>query len=106
MKDISLEEKKKFLESKLTEEEIAEVFKRYAEQPTPITIPNKSSTQITSSNPVIERRLQQQSSILMSAVNVASIAILSSIGVNYFLDKVKDRQEKNLREEIKDRIDS
>lgn len=42
----------------------------------------------------------------MSAVNVASIAIISTIGVNYFLDKVRDRQEKNMREEIKDRIES
>ena len=39
MKDISIEEKKKFLESKLTEEEIAEVLKRYAEQPLPSAFP-------------------------------------------------------------------
>ena len=32
VKNISLEEKKKFLEGKLTEEEIAETLKRYSEQ--------------------------------------------------------------------------
>lgn len=42
----------------------------------------------------------------MQSVNVASIAILSTMGVTYVLDKIKDRQEKNLREEIKDRVDS
>jgi hypothetical protein len=41
----------------------------------------------------------------MQSVNVASIAILSTIGVTYVLDKIKDRQDKNLREEIKDRLD-
>lgn len=38
-------------------------------------------------------------------MNVASIAILSTMGVTYVLDKIKDRQEKNLREEIKDRVE-
>jgi len=42
----------------------------------------------------------------MGAVNVASLAILTTMGVTYVLDKIKDRQEKNLREEIKDRIES
>jgi len=32
-KNIPFEEKKKFLEDKLTEEEIAEVMKRYSESP-------------------------------------------------------------------------
>ena len=42
----------------------------------------------------------------MQSVNVASIAILTSMGVSYVLDKIKDRQERNLREEIKDRMES
>jgi hypothetical protein len=42
----------------------------------------------------------------MQSVNVASIAILSTLGVTYVLDKIKDRQDKNLREEIKDRLDA
>ena len=40
----------------------------------------------------------------MQSVNVASVAILSSLAVSYVLDKIKDKQEKNLREEIKDRV--
>lgn len=42
----------------------------------------------------------------MQSVNIASIAILSTLGVTYVLDKIKDRQDKNLREEIKDRLDA
>ena len=42
----------------------------------------------------------------MQTVNVASVAILSTLGVTYVLDKIKDRQEKNLREEIKDRVET
>lgn len=37
---------------------------------------------------------------------VASISIISSLGLTYLLDKYKDKQDKNLREEIKDRVSS
>lgn len=57
-------------------------------------------------SPVASQRIEHQSSLFMQSVNVASIAILTTMGVNYVLDKIKDRQEKNLREEIKDRIDA
>ena len=53
-----------------------------------------------------EQRLQHQQSLLMQSFNVASIAILSTLGVTYVLDKIKDRQDKNLREEMKDRLES
>ena len=42
----------------------------------------------------------------MQSFNVASVAVLSTFAVTYVLDKIKDRQEKNLREEIKDRVHS
>lgn len=35
---------------------------------------------------------------------VASVAILSSLGLSYILDKYKDKNDKNLREELKDRV--
>ena len=44
--------------------------------------------------------------MFMQVANIASVAILSSMAFSYVLDKVKDRQEKNLREEIKDRVES
>jgi vacuolar-type H+-ATPase subunit E/Vma4 len=44
--------------------------------------------------------------MFMQTVNVASIAILSTVAVSYVLDKIKDRHERNLREEIKDRMES
>lgn len=44
------------------------------------------------------------SSTFMQSVNVASVAILTTLGVTYVLDKIKDKEEKNLREEIKDRV--
>jgi predicted transglutaminase-like protease len=40
----------------------------------------------------------------MSSLNIASIACLSTIGVNYVLDRMKDRKDKHLREEIKERV--
>jgi len=40
----------------------------------------------------------------MQSVNVASIAILSTLGVTYVLDRIKDKKDKDLREEIKDRV--
>lgn len=57
------------------------------------------------SSPVAEERIKHQSSFFSSSVNVASIAVLSSIAVNFMLDKIKDRHERNLREEIKDRVE-
>jgi hypothetical protein len=39
-------------------------------------------------------------------MNVASIAVLTSLGVSYMMDKSKDKNDKNLREEIKDRVSS
>jgi hypothetical protein len=44
--------------------------------------------------------------MFMQTVNVASVAVLSTLAVTYVLDKIKDRQEKNLREEIKDRVET
>ena len=40
----------------------------------------------------------------MQSVNVASIAILATLGVTYVIDRMRDKQDKNLREEIKDRV--
>ena len=40
----------------------------------------------------------------MQTVNIASIAALTTLGVTYILDKLKDKNEKNLREEIKERV--
>ncbi|CDW74205.1 alpha-methylacyl-racemase [Stylonychia lemnae] len=57
-------------------------------------------------SPNATQKIQQQSSMFMQVANIASVAILSSMAFSYVLDKVKDRQEKNLREEIKDRVES
>jgi hypothetical protein len=40
----------------------------------------------------------------MAAINVASLAVLTTIGVNYMLDNVKEKKDAALREEIKDRM--
>ena len=40
----------------------------------------------------------------MQSVNVASISILSTLGVTYVLDKIKDKKDQYLREEIKERL--
>ncbi|TNV78456.1 hypothetical protein FGO68_gene5654 [Halteria grandinella] len=111
MQSIPLEEKKRFLEGKLTEEEIGEVMKRYNQalaNPGKPTTPGKgkdSVLQNVHNSPQAEQRLQHQSSIIGSPSVVASIAVLSSFAVNYMLEKFKDVRDKNLREELKDRFE-
>ena len=39
-----------------------------------------------------------------SLATVASVAIIASLGLTYILDKYKDKSDKNLWEELKDRI--
>jgi len=41
-----------------------------------------------------------------SLATVASVAFVSSLGLTYLLDKYKDKQDKNLRDELKDRLNS
>lgn len=41
---------------------------------------------------------------ILTAVNVASIAILTTIGVNLMLETVKEKKDLSLREEMKDRL--
>ena len=40
----------------------------------------------------------------MTAVNVASLAVLTSVGINWMLDSVKEKKDQALREEMKDRL--
>jgi hypothetical protein len=86
----------KFLTEKLTSEEIQEVKKRFEG--------NKPST-VAKVEPAA-RRLETVNNhfSLFTAVNVASLAVLTTIGVNMMLDSIKDKKESALREEIKDRI--
>jgi len=40
----------------------------------------------------------------MTAVNIASLSVLTTIGVNMMLDTMKEKKDQQLREEIKDRL--
>lgn len=40
----------------------------------------------------------------MGALNVASLAVVTSLGVTYFLDKFKDKKDEVIRNELKDRL--
>jgi len=40
----------------------------------------------------------------MNALNVASLAVVTSVGVSYLLDKFKDKKDDVLRNELKDRL--
>lgn len=40
----------------------------------------------------------------MTAVNIASLSVLTTIGVNMMLDTMKEKKDHQLREEIKDRL--
>ncbi len=41
---------------------------------------------------------------IFTAINVASLAVLTTIGVNMMLDTIKEKKDASLREEIKDRL--
>jgi hypothetical protein len=41
---------------------------------------------------------------IFTAINIASLAVLTSVGVNYMLDSFKEKKDQALREEIKDRM--
>ena len=41
---------------------------------------------------------------LMGALNVASLAVVTSLGVTYFLDKFKEKKDEVIRNELKDRL--
>jgi hypothetical protein len=96
VKGVPLEERLKFLTEKLTSEEIQEVKKRFEG--------NKPSS-IAKSEPTASRLETVNNHFsLFAAVNIASLAVLSTIGVNMMLDSIRDKKESALREEIKDRI--
>jgi uncharacterized protein YlxW (UPF0749 family) len=40
----------------------------------------------------------------MTAINIASLSVLTTIGVNMMLDTIKEKKDASLREEIKDRL--
>ena len=40
----------------------------------------------------------------MNALNVASLAVVTSVGVTYMLDKFKDKKDETLRQELKERL--
>ena len=110
-KNISLDEQKKFLESKLTAEEIAEVYKRVGQEtlsstPSNTTSCPKALDRISHTDshfqPNAQNLLEHPKST--SKATVASVAILSSLALTYVLDKYKDKNDKNLREELKDRV--
>lgn len=41
---------------------------------------------------------------VLTAVNIASLTVLTTIGVNYMIDNIKEKKDSALREEIKDRM--
>jgi len=87
-----------FLQGKLTQEELAEVKRRFDKGvPKPTEIKNSDAA---------TRRLESVNShfSLITAINVASLAVLTTIGVNYMMDNVKEKKDASLREEIKDRM--
>ena len=52
------------------------------------------------------QRLEQTNShfSFTTALNVASLAVVTSVGVTYLLDKFKDKKDDVLRNELKDRL--
>ena len=122
-KNINLEEQRRFLESKMSEEEVTEVFKRMKENPQGASqqqIPSSGGSQpMMVASPHANARMMQTNGHFAPAASgnnggggitatslatVASVAVLSSLGITYMLDNYKNKQDKNLRDEIKDRV--
>ena len=56
-------------------------------------------------SPVAEQRLASTNGhFLMNALNVASLAVVTSVGVTYLLDKFKEKKDETLRQELKERL--
>ena len=47
---------------------------------------------------------QTNGHFLTNALNVASLAVVTSVGVSYLLDKFKEKKDEALRNELKDRL--
>ena len=98
LKDVPLDQRLQFLQGKLTQEELVEVKKRFDKGiPKPAEIKHSDKA---------ARRLESVDShfSLMTAINIASLAVLTTIGVNYMMDNVKEKKDASLRDEIKDRM--
>lgn len=79
-------------------------MKRSTRADTPILSANDQLGTIGSS-PVASARLKQTNNhFIVNAINIASLAVLTSVGVNYILDQYKEKKDSVLREEIKDRL--
>ena len=103
----------------MNEEEIAEVFRRVKGEGGGVEATEGMA--LTNSSPHAQARLEQtdrhfQPMVMAhpqpaglsasSLATVASVSIVSSLGLTYLLDKYKDKQDKNLRDELKDRVNS
>ena len=106
---LPIEQKKQFLSSRLTEEEMSEVFKRLKEQsssdaPESKVITSPKPGYMTNSPQTESRLAQTNSHFLMNALNIASLSIVTSVGVTYLLDTVKEKKDEVMRQEMKDRL--
>ena len=111
---ISIEQRNEFLKGKFSEEEISEIHKRLKEDKREAGKPAASSSPAPTAataqptiynSPQGQQRLQQTNShFLTTAINVASLAIVSSVSVTYLLDTFKEKRDESLRNELKDRL--
>ena len=102
---MSMEEKKKFLATKMNEEEIEEAIKRFDSGDRPKqAAPNAVSRIATTNSHFAGQQPPRGGGGGSNWATVASVAVLSSLGITYLLDNYKSRQDKNLRDELKDRV--
>ena len=104
---ISEEQRNQFLQEKFSQEEISEINRRLKLKTNAGTTPTPAARPIVTSSPQTQSRLDQTNSHFNSwttALNVASLAIVTSVGVTYLLDKFKDKKDESLRNELKDRL--
>lgn len=106
VQDVPVEQRFKFLNERLTAEEIEEVKRRFeGKSKKGAELGNSSSGALINSEKEAGRLTTINSHFsLMTGINIASLAILTTMGVSFFLDNVKEKRDASLREELKDRL--
>ena len=107
-KAIPIEEKHELLRKQMTEEEVAEVYRRFkakkegtgSEKP----VQDQLASRLRQTDGHFRPNSNGSSHGGSSVATTASISIISALGLTFLLDKYKDKKDKNLRDEIKDRV--
>ena len=113
VKNVPFDEKVQYLKGKLTEEELSEVLARFNDGDNKTKENQDESIKITTTASTVQRRESSSTSVppkqyssfgskFISGINIAAISAVSSIGVSYLINNMKDKKEKEVFQCMKD----